>query len=226
MDLKLFIGFGEFFIARAHTRIYRSIALVSFCLVITSTFSVAQEIPFIRGNDSRIHGVQLNHTGETATRKKMRISTKCGWIKPQATAVALIGSEGSVIIPHIKAKRGIVILEGISPDAEPKVMDTELLGNYKNYPASIPAETAMLPSRQYPLAITLTASMIGQGDLVIQKGDSITVNADHQLYAYALPEITIPSEGILRLYLGSDDTFYYDAALTHPAHAGACGRKK
>ena len=44
-------------------------------------------------------------------------------------------------------------------------------------------------------------------------------------HSYALPSITIPSEGLLRLYPGADDMLYDDAALTHPFHSGSCGGK-
>lgn len=234
MNRAHFIGKSTFFFARAHTRLNRSLPagrqarllVCSFCLILSTIPSFAQEPQFIRGRDSFIHGVVLDRTSEQATRKSMGISDDCQWIKKRPTAMALVGSEGASVDPHIKSTRGVIVLEGLNNNADPKVLHTRFLSQYKNHPSSIPAEIAMLPGSRYPLAVTISATLAGEGDLIFQKGDYLIVHADGQLYSYALPEITIPSEGVLRLYLGTDDTLYYDAALTHPAHPGACGRKK
>jgi hypothetical protein len=231
MDLSILIG-QKNFIARARVPAFERlqkpsvIAMVFAISLFVGRSAVAQETPFLLGKDSRIHAVSLDHTRETATRKKMHILDNCAVAKVQATALPLVGSEGAALIPHIKSTRGVIVLEGLIPNADSKPMDTELLNVYKNYPISIPGETGMFPNPRHPLALTIAATLTGTGDLVFQRGDSITVRADSQLYTYSLPPITIPSEGILRFYLGTDDTLYYDAALKHPVHAGPCGSKK
>jgi hypothetical protein len=214
--------FKNFFIARTHARISRSTITFALCLAFLSISSFADDPQFIFGADSRIHGITLDRSAEASTRQAMQIANDCRWIKKQATAMALAGSENSSVNPRIASTRGAVVLESLRPGVGPKVLDTELLVPYKNYPTSIPGETAIQPSLRYPLAITLAAMLAGEGDLAVKNGDSLVIHTDGQLFSYSLPEITIPSGGLLRLYLGADDTLYYDAALTHPVHAGTC----
>ena len=224
------IGMIIKFFARARVRKYSSalahrqavLMFVSFCIVFPPIFSFGQEPQFIRGEDSTIYGIVLDHRAEATTRQQMQITADCSRVKRHATAMTLVGSEGAAVVPEIKSTRGILVLEGLRADAEPKILHTALLGAYKNYPNAIPGEIGIQPGPRYPLALTLAASLAGEGELVIQKGDYVIIHADNQLYAYYLPEITIPSEGLLRLSLGTDDTLYFDAALTHPVHSGAC----
>ncbi|MFA5975689.1 MAG: hypothetical protein WC859_05920 [Elusimicrobiota bacterium] len=164
----------------------------------------------------------LNHSQEPATRQKMHISDNCQWAKNQPTAMALVGSEGAAVVPHIQSVLGVVVLEGLQAAADPKPLDIEFLGSYGNYPKSIRPGKTLQPSPRRPLAITIAALPAGKDSLVIRKGDYLVIKADYQLYTYALPEMTIPSEGLLRFYLGTDDTLYTDPALTHPAHSGIC----
>jgi hypothetical protein len=242
MKLSLQIEKSENFFARARVRKYSSaialsarhfgfskcqalwilrILLIGFAPMI----GFAQESQTILGTDSRVHGFVLDHSQEPATRDDMGIADTCDWIKAKATSLALVGSEGASVDPRIKAKRGMIVLEGLIPGSTPKILDTEFLTPYQNYATSIPGDIGMQPGPRYPLAVTMAATIAGQGDLMIQKGDYLIVHADGQLYSYSLPDLTIPSDGILRLYLGTDDTLYYDTKLTHPVHSGACGRK-
>ena len=156
----------------------------------------------------------------------MKIADDCQWIKSKATAIALVGSDGASVDPRIHSTRGLIVLEGLKIGSDPKILHTAFLSTYKNYPTSIPGEMGIQPGPRYPLAITLAAALAGQGNLELHKGDYPIIHAEGQLYAYSLPEITIPSEGLLRLYLGTDDTLYYDASLTHPFHSGLCGSKQ
>jgi len=224
MVLKFFIGLSKFF-ARARARIYRSTLALSFCFVCAAVSSQAQEPQFILGRDSRIHGIQLNHSLEAGTRRTLKFSETCKRIKKHATAAPLIGSEGASVDPHIKSTRGMIVLEGLMPGAEPEILHTALLSNYKNFPSSIPGEMGKQLSPRYALAVTIAATVAGQGDLELHKGDSLVVQTNGQFYSYSMPEITIPSEGLVRLYLGTDDMLYYDSSLLHPFHAGACGGK-
>jgi hypothetical protein len=222
MDSKLLNGLRRIFFARTRTRVYRSgVLILSF-----AGMTAAQDPQFIRGQDSRVHGVTLDHQKELGTLSKMGISRHCARIKKQPSALALVGSEGASLDVRVKSSRGLIVLEGLRPGAEPKILSTRFLGQYKNYPISISAELGTLPGSRYPLALTIAASLPGSGDLLFQKGDQILVHADGQIYVYFMPEITIPNEGLLRLYLGTDDNLYFDAALTHPVHSGPCGSKK
>jgi len=228
MVSPVFIGLKIFF-ARACAHAYENIhELIAIAMIFAfsftaSAFAADPESLFVRGNDSRIHSVRLTHYQDQTTKQTMGISGACRWIKSQASAMALVGSEGATLDPRIKSTRGVIALEGLITGAEPKVLDTVLLSPYKNYPTNIPGESGKMPGTHYPLAITIAAKLAGQGDLVLHKGDTLIVHADGQLYAYSLPNITIPSEGVVRLYLGTDDTLYYDATLKHPFHSGACG---
>jgi hypothetical protein len=231
MDLTNFIGQKKIF-ARACMRAFEKsqkpsvIAMVFAISILASICTFAQAEPFVYGKDSRIHAVSLDHSLEGATRQKMQILDNCDQVKARATSLPFTGSEGAALIPHMQSGRGVLVLEGLVPNANPTPLDTELLSLYKNYPTSIPGETTgASPSPRYAFALTIAATLTGEGDLVIQKGDFLNIRTDGQVYAYSLPEITIPSEGVLRLYLGTDDTLYYDAALTHPFHSGTCGSK-
>ncbi len=226
MDFRFLIGQKSFSFARAHTRIYRSTLFLSFCLVFKTIPAIAQEPQFILGQDSRIHGVALDASKDLSTRQNMGISDTCSQIKKHATAMALVGSEGASVDPRIKSTRGIIVLEGLVNNSATKILHTAFLSPYKNYPASIPGEMGIQPGPRYPLAVTIAATVAGEGDLLLHKGDFLIIHADGQLFAYSLPEITIPSEGLLRLYLGTDDTLYYDSALTHPFHSSTCGGKQ
>lgn len=225
MKLREFIGQSIFHVARA--RVYSSArgVMLAVCLMTAAHVGIAQEAQFIRGQDSRVHGVALDHQQEQATLSKMGITRKCARITKQPSALALVGSEGASLDVRVKSSRGLIVLEGLRPGVEPKILSTRFLGQYKNYPISIPAEFGMFPGSRYPLALTIAASLPGSGNLVFQKGDRILVHADGQLFVYFMPEITIPNEGLLRLYLGTDDSLYFDAALTHPVHSGSCGSK-
>lgn len=212
--------------ARARACAHARSMILSFCLVITSFPLMAVEPSFILGTDSQIHGIQIDHSNEQSTRDALGLKDTCGAIKQHPAAYAFVGSEGASIDPRITSSRGLLVLEGLRANTEPKILNTRFLGPYKNYPASIMAETVIFPGSRYPMAITIAASLVGSGDLVLKKSDYVILHADGQLFMYPLAEIILPSEGVLRLYLGTDDTLYYDAALTHPVHSGACGSRK
>jgi hypothetical protein len=229
MDFQDLIGRKKFF-ARACAHAFENLQKLA---VIAAIFSISlfsivhaadQDTAFVLGQDSQIHSVALDYSQESVTRQNMGISDNCSHIKKRASAIPLIGSDGATLDARIQSTRGILVLEGLAAgQATPKVLYTQLLNPYNNYPTSISGEFGMLPGSRYPLALTLAASLVGSGDLSFQKGDSVIVHTDGQLFNYALPSITIPSGGLLRLYLGTDDTLYYDAALKHPFHSGACG---
>jgi hypothetical protein len=225
MDIRFRIGRKHFFFARARARIVRSASAVLFSVLATIRPGLAQDPEFIIGNDSQKHGIVLDHSPEKQTRSTMGVSPDCDYVRKQPKALPMVASEGAWINPHVTSHRGVMLLEGLRPGKNPKLMDTEFLGQYKNYPATMRAETQMMPGSRYPLCLIITAAYVGEGDLVFQKGDYVIVHADGQLFAYKVPEITIPSEGVLRFYLGTDDTLYYNSELTHPVHAGRCGRK-
>jgi hypothetical protein len=226
MKLLKLIGTAIKFFARARAGAHTRTMILTICVVFPAIFSSAQDPQFIRGQDSEIHGIVLDHSLEATTRQNMQITEACPNIRNRAKAMGLVGSEGASVNPRINSSRGLVVLEGLKAGQEPKILDTELLAPYQNLPLSIPAETNVFPASRYPLAMTIAATLAGEGDLVLQKGDYLIVHADGQLYAYYLPDLTIPSEGVLRLFLGTDDTLYYDEALRHPIHSGACGGKQ
>ena len=71
-------------------------------------------------------------------------------------------------------------------------------------------------------AIVLATPFPGKGALTIQKDELVAVRTDGQVYGYHFPALTVPAGGMLTLYLGTDGNCYYDAALKHMAHSGAC----
>jgi hypothetical protein len=231
MDLSVFIAV-KLFIARARVHAFEKwqelfvIAMVFAISFSAGVCAFSQDLPFVRGKDSLIHAITVDRSQDTPTRQKMHIKNDCVYVKPRATAIALTAPEGASIEAHIKSSRGFIILEGLVAGAGPKILHTVLLSQYKNYPISIPGEKSMQPGVRYPVALTFAATLAGTGDLALHKGDTLSIHADGQLYSYPLPDITIPSEGLLRLYAGTDDTLYYDRALTHPFHSGPCRSKK
>jgi hypothetical protein len=225
VDFTIRIENKIFYYARARARVYSKAIALALVLSAPAALSFAVEPPFILGQDAQIHGIALDHSKEQATRGQMGISDDCSWIKKQASAIALVGSDGASVDPRVKSTRGVFVLEGLKANAAPKVLHTHFLSPYENYSMAIPGEIGIQPGPRYRLALTIAATLAGSGDLVFQKGDYVIVHADGQLFAYPLPEMTIPSEGLVRVYLGTDDQLYYDAALTHPVHAGACGSK-
>ncbi len=226
MNFKL-LGQKNFFcFARACAYIDSLAMIIAFCIVFqTITVLAADETQFVRGHDSQIHGMHLDYSAAAKTRIKMRITEDCAFIKARPTALPLTGSEDASISARLKNPRGVVVLEGLRPGAEPQPLHTEILVPFRNYPTSIPAEKQSLASTRFPLSITLAASATGDGDLVLQSNDTLTVQTDGQLFNYRFPELTIQSGGLIRLYLATDDQLYYDQSLLHPVHQGPCGRK-
>jgi len=231
MEFRLFIGLKNLF-ARARVPAYETLheliamAMVFAFSILAGISNAAEEPHFVHGLDSRIHAIASDRTLEEKTREKMHISENCGQIKPHTSAIAFVGSDGARLIPHIKSTRGLLVLEGLREGAEPKVLSSQLLGDYNAYPRSLPGDPVILPALAYPLTLTLAATLAGSGDLIITKDDYVIITAARHGYAYHFPDLTIPNEGVLKLYLGTDDTLYYDAALTHPVHSGECRRAK
>jgi hypothetical protein len=221
MNLTNWIGRKKIF-ARARM-CTRSIATV-FCIVFSAFAATTSDPAFIRGANGSIRGLFLDRLSEISTRKKMKILDNCVRVKSAPTAMAFVGAENAAVLPHMTAKQGAIELEALMADGGTKILDTELLGPYKNYPTSMIGET-ILPSPHHPLAVTLAAPFAGEQDLVIQKNDYLGIRTDGLVYAYHLPPMIIPSGGLLRMYLGTDDTLYYDAALTHPVHEGFCKKR-
>ncbi len=236
MENRFTHGRDLLFCARACARILSSSAIrlpvewVGYLLlslsILLPNVTLAQDTRTLRGADLKIHGVALNRSLEQPTREKMHIADHCGYEKATASAMPLVGSDGATVIPHFQSKRGVVLLEGYIQGVEPKVLHTALLSTYKNLPTAIRGEIAMQPSPRYNLAIALAATVAGDGDLALAKGDFLTLQTDGQIYVYSLPEITVPSEGLVTLFAGTDDSLYFDAALTHLAHSGSCLDRK
>jgi hypothetical protein len=212
----------SFFFARVRARVYRSAmarhpsakaVLAAFALgcLAPLTLGLAMEKPLV-----------VDHSVEQDTRETMQIRENCRAIKARASAIALMGAPGAAVSPHVRSRNGLVVLEGLREGVDAKVLDTEFLGPYQDYPLSLRPEPVMQPAARYPLAVTL-ASLAGQKELAFQKGDYLAIQADGQTYVYYLAELKIPAEGVLRLYVGTDDTLYFDRTLKHPAHSGACG---
>jgi hypothetical protein len=218
-----FIGRAPFFFARAqaHTRTILAI----FSLISPAVLSAAQNPEFIYDGKNKLRGVALDHNAEPSTLQKMSLKENCVWIKKQATAAPLMGAEDAMLISHIQAQRGVIVLETIRKNGAHKPASTLILGKYKTYPNAIAGEST-LPSRDYPLAVSFGSVLSGQGDLVLHKTDSISVKTGAQIFTYFMPEMTIPSEGVVRFYPGTDDTLYFDPALKHPAHDGRCTTTK
>ncbi len=217
MDSHVFIGWKKFF-ARACAHAFekqheRIVFAIVFAVSLFSALSFAdQASEFI-----------FDHSQENSTRHAMGIADTCARMNSQALANALIASEGATIDPRISSPRGVVVLEGLISGAEPKMLDTVFLSPYKNYPTSIQSEITTFPAVRYPLAVTLAAKITGEGGLVLRKTDRLIIHADGQLFVYFLADLMIPSNGLLRLYVGTDDHLYYDSTLKHPLHSGACG---
>src|SRR6185312_7477864 len=205
-----------FFFARA--RISKTIAL-PLVLWLGGIFISAANVNagvFTAGADGRIHGIALDHGRETSTRNALRITDRCAFSRSTATARPLVASDDAMILPHLSSQRGVLVLDGLRPGAAPKTLFTQLLSPHNNDPISIAGEKGIQPGPRYTMALTFAATLAGHGDLAIAAGDFVNIKADGQVYRYRLPALTIPSEGVLRVFAGTDDTFYYDAALTHP----------
>jgi len=222
MDLQLFIGQASFFFARARAHV-RSIVL-SFCISFSAFSALANEPTPLKQVNGALGGFTLDHSLESATRTKMKVSDQCDQIKTiRNTALMVMGDVTA--FPHIQSGRGIIVLEGLVEGAEPKVLTTVFLSPYQNYPQVLQGPQRSMPVQQYPLALTFSPTLVGQGDMTFQKGDYIAIRTARLLFSYPLPAVKVPSEGVLRLYAGSDDQLYYDKALTHPLHEGPCKKR-
>jgi hypothetical protein len=207
------------FFSRVRART-RSISL-TICFVFSAFHAIAADPAMLRGPKGVIRGLDLDTRIESKTRGAMKILPNCIRAKNQATALPMVGQETATLVPHVKAHVGVAILEGILADGRFKTLDTQLLGAYMNYPGEMNAADPKSKAK-YPLAITLSAPFTSQGDLVFQPGDYLGLKTNGQLYAYKLPNLTIKNGAMLRLFVATDDTLYYDAALTHPLHEGKC----
>src|SRR5690348_16878270 len=99
MDSRFIIGQNKLF-ARARMHAYEKLQepfVIAMVFVISFSAAVCATVDeslFVRGKDSRIHAVAINHSMENSTRQKMHVLDNCQKIKAQATALPLIGSDG------------------------------------------------------------------------------------------------------------------------------------
>ena len=217
-----FIGWATFFSrARAHVYKCTSACLAAF-LFLSVGIASAADPAFVRDSRGIIQGLVLNGRQEQATRNILKILSRCIHMKAHPSAMSLVGSENSTLSVLTQARTGVFVLEAILSKNSFKTLDTELAGPYKNFPVSMPITPMALPAPRHAFALTIAAPLADQGSVVLNSGDVIRVKTDGQLYAFPFPAMKIPAGGMLRVYLGTDDTLYYDAGLTHPLHEGRC----